>query len=960
MSFKTERLKASAPFLILIALVFWFGGKFIQTTDTVEGGLTFLQTCNDRLTEGASLLGSWEELSFALTEGSNPDRPPQELLQALLPRTLNWLNNLRTEPAFPADLSRNLNNLQKKMGSFRFLKDSPAAAWPPEKTMAIPDVPAELTEITTQIRRTQSEKLGILNATALPSSSLIFLMTLVTVLLILLLENLFAGKIRQHLLTLRETMLELNQNRFDPETRLEMKLHGWQAFLYPLSKIAYLINCFLDRHNEMLKKIALSADNCENATRLIRNCHKEIYEGTRVQASASDDTSSSIFEMSATLREITSNVQSLSRSGEESSRSIQTMDGSIQQITQESDELFTLIEDSSAAIHKMIASIGENRHSVNVLSNSIETSSASVSEINASIKAVEGLAKESAALSQKSTLETSELGVKALQKTIEGMERIRKSVGETEGMVKVLNQGSEKIGQILTVIDEVAEKTNLLALNAAIIASKAGEHGKGFSVVADEIKALAERTSSSIGEIEEVISNVQSETQNITNAIHQSAKEVQEGVAISKETKDALGKILQQSQQSSQMSWEIEKAAIEQVKAVGHVDMEIQNINDRVKQITAAVEEQDKGGEIIRGMVSRLSQFAQGLKKSMADESKGSRQVAHEIENIILKIQEINRAIREHGKGSEMIAHSIERIRNITEDNINLTDDLNTAISSLTLYNGELQKEVHDTTRNTHAEGLSLGVIPLESGVKMEIRFTPLARYLEKQLDTPVKISVAKNFKEALDDFGAGKYDLAYLTPSTYVEAKKRYGARILLKAVRNHMPFYRSVIAVRRGSSIHSIADLKGKRFAFGDERSTSSYLVPRATLARDNIHLSDLADYQFKGHHDDVAWAIVNGEVDAGGLLEPIARNFEPKGLEILATSDEIPEFNLCVRKGLAPELEKKLTEALMRLDEKEEIGRNVLQTIEQEYNGFITATANDYAGVEAMMTIMEQEVA
>jgi len=173
-------------------------------------------------------------------------------------------------------------------------------------------------------------------------------------------------------------------------------------------------------------------------------------------------------------------------------------------------------------------------------------------------------------------------------------------------------------------------------------------------------------------------------------------------------------------------------------------------------------------------------------------------------------------------------------------------------------------------------------------------------------------------------------------------------------------MPFYHSVIAVRKGSSIHAITDLKGKRFAFGDERSTSSYLVPRGMLARENIQLSDLAGYEFKGHHDDVAWAIVNGEVDAGGLLEPIAKDFEAKGLEILTTSDEIPEFNLCVRKGIAPELEQELTEALLSLNDKVANDRNVLQAIEQEYNGFITATESDYAGVEAMMTFMEQNIA
>ncbi len=960
MSLKTERFKASVPFLILTAMVFWFAAKLIQTTRTVEGSLAFLRTCNSRLTEGTSLHGSWEEISSALTEGSNPGRPPQELLQALLPRTSEWLGQIRREPAFLKEMAPSLDALEKEMKSFRYLEDSPVAAWPREKIMRIPEVPTEVMEILMEIQQIETGKVQQVNASALPSVPLTFFMALATILVILLLQNLFAEKIRKHLLALREILLDLNQDRFNPDRELKMNLNGWAGGLYPLPKIAYLINCFLDRHNEMLRKIALSADNCESATRLIRNCHKEIYEGTRVQASASDDTSSSIFEMSATLREITNNVQSLSHSSDESSTSIQAMDHSIQQITQQSDEHFSMIEESSASIHKMIASIGESRDNLNALSLSIETSTSSVAEMNASIKAVEGLAKESAALSQKSTMETSEFGVKAVEKTIKGMERIRKSVEETDRMVEVLHKRSEKIGQILNVIDEVAEKTNLLALNAAIIASKAGEHGKGFSVVADEIKALSDRTASSIDQIEEVISDVQSETDAIAQGIHLSVQEVQKGVENSRETKEALGKILQQSQRSSEMSWEIEKAAIEQVKSIGHIDTEIQNINGRAKQITAAVEEQDKGGEIIREMVEKLRRFAQGLKKTMADESMGSRRVAHEIENMILKIQEINRSIHEQGKGSELIVSSIERIRNITEDTINMTDDLSTAINSLSLYNEELQKEVHHTTHNVEAKGLTLGVIPLESGVKMEIRFTPLARYLEQQLNQPVKIAVAEDFKTALNDFGAGKYDLAYLTPSTYVEAKKRYGARIILKAIRNHMPFYHSVIAVRKGSNIHSIADLKGKRFAFGDEHSTSSYLIPRSVLARDNIHLSDLAAYEFKGHHDDVAWAVINGEVEAGGLLEPIARNFEAKGLEILATSDEIPEFNLCVRKEIAPELERKLTQALLSLNETVESDRNILQTIEPQYNGFMTATESDYAGVAAMMTFMEQDVA
>jgi methyl-accepting chemotaxis protein len=99
----------------------------------------------------------------------------------------------------------------------------------------------------------------------------------------------------------------------------------------------------------------------------------------------------------------------------------------------------------------------------------------------------------------------------SIGKAIDGMKEIKASVENTAGYIRKLGGRSEEIGQILNVIDEITDQTTLLALNAAILAAQAGEHGKGFSVVADEIKNLAERTSVSTQEIGELIQSVQQE-----------------------------------------------------------------------------------------------------------------------------------------------------------------------------------------------------------------------------------------------------------------------------------------------------------------------------------------------------------------------------------------------------------------------------------------------------------------
>ena len=130
--------------------------------------------------------------------------------------------------------------------------------------------------------------------------------------------------------------------------------------------------------------------------------------------------------------------------------------------------------------------------------------------------------------------------MKAVRETIDGMEQVRQSVVEANAVVSRLGERSMAIGKILNVIEDVAEQTNLLALNAAILAAQAGEYGKGFSVVAAEIRDLSERTASSTRDIANLIRGVQEEVENALRVTSAGSSLVENGVTLSHEAGKAL------------------------------------------------------------------------------------------------------------------------------------------------------------------------------------------------------------------------------------------------------------------------------------------------------------------------------------------------------------------------------------------------------------------------------------
>lgn len=567
---------------------------------------------------------------------------------------------------------------------------------------------------------------------------------------------------------------------------------------------------------------------------------------------------------------------------------------------------------------------------------------------------MESRAKESARISGRVASEAATLGVTAIDRTKSGMDKIKDSVERTGEVIRKLGGRSEEIGKILTVIDEITEQTTLLALNAAILASQAGEKGKGFSVVADEIKSLAERTGFSTQEIAALIDSVRLEVKSAAEAMKGGMQAVKEGIILTEEAGRSFRKILESAKTSSEVSSSIERATAEQVKAAKLVSDSVEKVRFLVEKMAGATLEQSKGIALIINAAERMKDASVQMKITTGQQAESSRQIAQSVDFISEKSQHISKAMNEQKADAGRIWNAIEKIKEIPEKSRDLSFGINRSMKGLVkdaeLMNMEMERfSLPDLSR---AGVLRFGIVPLESPAVMFKRFRPLAGYLSRKLGRRVDIKIAVNFQSAVKELGEGVTEFCYMTPSTYIQAHKLYNARVLVKALRDGRPFHHSVIIARQDAKINALKDIKGRTFAFGDENSTSSHVVPRAMLFEEGIDLKDLSYHNYLGHHDDVARAVLKREFDAGGLMESTAYKYKDQGLVIVKVSPEVPEFNICTA-GRDEELAVRLKGALLELGKSGIEGQDILRGIDPACTGFMEAQDEDYNGIRLMMS-------
>lgn len=227
-----------------------------------------------------------------------------------------------------------------------------------------------------------------------------------------------------------------------------------------------------------------------------------------------------------------------------------------------------------------------------------------------SVKKVSANAVESADVAKKS-VDIASKGAKAVRDTIAGMDTIREQIQETSKRIKRLGESSQEIGEIVGLIDDIADQTNILALNAAIQAAMAGEAGRGFAVVADEIQRLAERSGNATKQIDALVKTIQGDTGEAVNSMEESTKQVVDGAKIAERAGEALTEI---EKVSVQLAGQIENIS-QTSRTQAAVASNISGTMTIIQEITTQT---SNGTNETASSIDRLAGLANELKKSVA------------------------------------------------------------------------------------------------------------------------------------------------------------------------------------------------------------------------------------------------------------------------------------------------------------------------------------------------------
>lgn len=280
------------------------------------------------------------------------------------------------------------------------------------------------------------------------------------------------------------------------------------------------------------------------------------------------------------------------------------------------DQMRALVSKINETSERVSTAANQTKQSVSKLSEASERQareiadvSKSVNDMTVSIDRVTHDAAESSSVAGKS-VDIANKGAVVVNNTIDGMEKIRGQIQETSKRIKRLGESSQEIGDIVSLINDIADQTNILSLNAAIQASMAGDAGKGFAVVADEVQRLAERSGAAAKQISALVKTIQSDTNEAVTSMEQTTTEVVQGTRLAEDAGVALGEIEGVSKSLAEIIENISEAARQQAASAGKMSNTMSSIQEITSQTT-------EGTRATATAVGQLAEMTNELRSSV-------------------------------------------------------------------------------------------------------------------------------------------------------------------------------------------------------------------------------------------------------------------------------------------------------------------------------------------------------
>jgi len=378
---------------------------------------------------------------------------------------------------------------------------------------------------------------------------------------------------------------------------------------HSLSDLMRQIQSSAEQVNTAQRELSQSADQAAQATQQIAQTTNQVAEGTNQTAKSVQDVSASMNQLDTTIAQVTDGA-------EQTSRSVRDVNASVDELKSSAR---TLEETAKAKVAKAADAMASNA--------------------------------QDAATGAKAASDTAQDGAEMVQKTIDGMARIKGTVDQAADEIAKLGERSAEIGNIVAVIDDIAAQTNLLALNAAIEAARAGEQGRGFAVVADEVRKLAERVAGATKEISGLIGGIQRSVESSVKVMAEGATETEAGARVAGEAGAALGRILQavevvngQMQLIASGSEDLRTAGGEMVTVIATVRDVIENVVENVGGIASISEQNAAATAQMRGTAKGVGEAIESIAGVAEQNSAATEEVSASSEEMTAQVEEVTAA----------------------------------------------------------------------------------------------------------------------------------------------------------------------------------------------------------------------------------------------------------------------------------------------------------------------------
>jgi methyl-accepting chemotaxis protein len=443
----------------------------------------------------------------------------------------------------------------------------------------------------------------------------------------------------------------------------------------------------------LLGRVGGSGATITEGVRVITGGTESLLTRASDQAQLTENSTSSLETVRGGIRSVLAAADTVTSLTEDaSSRSLQ-LQASAEQVARSTDRLFQSVEKTSSSTAEMDASMREISQRTSALAGIGEEALSFVSEMDSTITELRDAAQSTAAISRHVS-EDAEAGGDAVGKMVQGIHLSRDLTNSTATTIDELQGSVAQINQILAVIEEITNRTNLLALNAAIIAAQAGEHGLGFGVVADEIRGLAERTRGSTKEIAAIIKAVQSGSRQAVAKINEGVERVEANVELAQNASSSLQKIVSSAARSYDMATKISRALEDQAAASRHLHEVTSRMSDAITEINRGTREQARGTELLAQEAERVREIAAQVKSATDEQSQAGRGITAALEKIADDARNMRDHLQRQMSETERIAQAARTMLDIAQANDAIAREFNATVQDLVLSGRNFESEV--------------------------------------------------------------------------------------------------------------------------------------------------------------------------------------------------------------------------------------------------------------------------